>query len=863
MLHTLRQRIAGREWLGAVAAFLCLIGYSFDSLGQLEDRVIRERQGKLRAAVESVHGMLAYQASLAKAGTITEAAAKQAAAATLRSLRYDGQEYFWVNDLQPRMVIHPTRPELEGKDLSDFKDPTGKAIFVEFVKAARDGAGGAGVVSYLWPKPGATEPIRKTSYVKLFAPWGWVVGSGVYLDDVDADMSSERWRVLTLTGLIGGLLLTVGMGTAWLTRRAVADLRADTRALGEAVRQGRLEHRIDVTRHAGDLRTIADGANEILEAFVAPFQEGAAAVARIAAGEPLSLIQSEYRGDFNALKDNLNDVATMIQARGLEVTRLIDAATQGRLDVRGDGTRFRGANNRVILGINGMLDALSGPLEMTADHVDRIARGEIPPPITAEYRGQFNRLKESLNGCIAEVNRLIVDANGLAASAVAGQLSARADLARHRGDFKKVMAGVNQTLDALTGPLAVAARSVEQISLGTIPPRLTDHAAGDFNTLKDNLNTCIESINLLVADAGSLAEAAQQGRLTVRADPTRHHGDFRRIVAGMNETFDALHAPIQESTRVLSRMAARDITARIETRFQGEHAVLVDAVNGTATALSSALAQVTVAVQQVSTAADEISSASQSVAQGAAAQAGEVERIRTQLDGIGQGTRSSAEQAEKADQLALQANGYASAGADAMDGMYSAMAQIKSSAERTSQIIRDINDIAFQTNLLALNAAVEAARAGDAGRGFAVVAEEVRSLALRCKEAAQKTEALIQESVQHATGGEATAQQVGTMLNQIRDQVQEMTGMVSGIAAASRGQAASITKVEQAVGEVDRVMQQTAASAEQSSAAALELNGQAEELGAMIGTFRLVAQGEGGLTSGRRGALGGRRAASA
>jgi methyl-accepting chemotaxis protein len=171
------------------------------------------------------------------------------------------------------------------------------------------------------------------------------------------------------------------------------------------------------------------------------------------------------------------------------------------------------------------------------------------------------------------------------------------------------------------------------------------------------------------------------------------------------------------------------------------------------------------------------------------------------------------------------------------------MQQIRSSAQRTSAIIKDINDIAFQTNLLALNAAVEAARAGDAGRGFAVVAEEVRSLALRCKEAAQKTEALIQESVQQASGGEGTARSVGSTLASISEQVKEMSGMVTAIAASSREQSASVGAVESAVAEVDRVMQQTAASAEQSSSAAIELNGQAEELGAMIGTFRLEVGG--------------------
>src|SRR6185503_18684367 len=150
-------------------------------------------------------------------------------------------------------------------------------------------------------------------------------------------------------------------------------------------------------------------------------------------------------------------------------------------------------------------------------------------------------------------------------------------------------------------------------------------------------------------------------------------------------------------------------------------------------------------------------------------------------------------------------------------------------AERTGAIIESINEIAFQTNLLALNAAVEAARAGDAGRGFAVVAEEVRHLALRSKEAAAKTEALIEDSVKLATGGEVISREVSEKLDQITGSVDRVAGIVSQIAAASDEQARDVAHVNQSVAEMERVMEQAAASSEQSSGAAEELSGQARE----------------------------------
>jgi methyl-accepting chemotaxis protein len=167
------------------------------------------------------------------------------------------------------------------------------------------------------------------------------------------------------------------------------------------------------------------------------------------------------------------------------------------------------------------------------------------------------------------------------------------------------------------------------------------------------------------------------------------------------------------------------------------------------------------------------------------------------------------------------------------------MGRIRASAEGTSQIIKDINEIAFQTNLLALNAAVEAARAGEAGRGFAVVAEEVRSLALRSKQAATKTEELIRQSVKEAEEGETTSVEVSKMLSEIAGSVTKVTDIMGEIAANSKDQAQGIEQVNQAVGLMDRVVQQNAASSEESSASASELSGQTTDLQEVVATFQL------------------------
>ncbi|MFO0585048.1 MAG: methyl-accepting chemotaxis protein [Anaeromyxobacter sp.] len=374
----------------------------------------------------------------------------------------------------------------------------------------------------------------------------------------------------------------------------------------------------------------------------------------------------------------------------------------------------------------------------------------------------------------------------------------------------------------------------------------TEQAAQDFRKIGTQLTQVTRAVQALVGDATMLAGAAVEGRLSTRAEAGKHQGAYREVVDGVNRTLDTVIAPVKEATGVLERIANRDLRARVTGDFQGDHSKLKEAVNASAGALNEALAQVAVAVEQVNSAATQIAASSQAVAAGASQQAASLQQTTASVETVGAMTQRSAENAQQASVLATSARQAATEGAEAVKHLDEAMVKIKASAEGTSQIIKDVSDIAFQTNLLALNAAVEAARAGDAGRGFAVVAEEVRSLAQRAKEAAQKTEDLIRQSVKQAGEGEAAAVQVAGQLRQIQTGIGKVTDIVQEIAGAAKEQTQGIDQVNSAVTQMDKVTQQNAASAEESSSAASELSGQAEELASMVATFQLERQQGGG-----------------
>ncbi|MEZ5833818.1 MAG: cache domain-containing protein [Dongiaceae bacterium] len=192
------------------------------------DMLMQDREVKTQHVVEVAYGIVATYYQQVQTGTLAEADAQKAALAELGSLRYGGQEYFWVNDMTPRMVMHPIKADLVGKDLSDMTDSNGKHLFVEFVETVK--RDGAGFVDYMWPKPGSENPVAKISYVKGFAPWGWVIGSGIYVDDVNAIF----WRIIMVQGgILLGVVALVGGASVMIARSITGSL---ANATGNMVR---------------------------------------------------------------------------------------------------------------------------------------------------------------------------------------------------------------------------------------------------------------------------------------------------------------------------------------------------------------------------------------------------------------------------------------------------------------------------------------------------------------------------------------------------------------------------------------------------------------------------------------------------
>ena len=437
---------------------------------------------------------------------------------------------------------------------------------------------------------------------------------------------------------------------------------------------------------------------------------------------------------------------------------------------------------------------------------------------------------------------MVADAALLAKAAVEGKLATRADASKHGGDFRKIVEGVNATLDSVIGPLNVAADYVDKISKGAIPDKITDTYNGDFNTIKNNLNRCIDAVNAMIADAALLAKAAVEGKLATRADASKHEGDFRKIVEGVNTTLDAVIKPVNEAADCLKEMAIGNLDVEVKGDYKGDHAVIKENLNATLASLNDVLNQVTIAVDQVTTGSRQVSDSSQSLSQAATESASSLEEITASMHEMTSQTGMNAENATQASQLAAQARISAEKGNAEMGNMVRAMNDINESAASISKIIKAIDEIAFQTNLLALNAAVEAARAGVHGKGFTVVAEEVRNLAQRSAAAAKETAEMIEDSIKKTGVGTKIAEDTSKALEEIVIGSTKVTDLIGEIAAASKEQAQGIGQVNTGLSQVDQVTQQVTASAEESASASEELSSQSLQLKQMLNQFRLKKQ---------------------
>jgi methyl-accepting chemotaxis protein len=569
---------------------------------------------------------------------------------------------------------------------------------------------------------------------------------------------------------IGAIIIfgiIIGLLSAWLTTRAITRPVTKIVKIATDIANGDLGKEIDI-RRSDEIGRLADA--------------------------------------FCHMQDRINDVLQ-------EMNDLIQAIQDGKLDSRGNTAAFAGGWQDFVVGVNNVVDAFVAPINVTAEYLDRLSKGDIPDKITEEYKGDFNEIKQNVNtliGAMNETTRIAEEiANGnlqvdvrersaqdrlmkalnmmihrlneilqemktLVQNVQDGNLTTRGNARLFEGGWRDLVAGVNSLIDAFVKPITTAANYIDRIAKGDIPETLREAYQGDFNEIQQNLNKLIEAMQEITWLAEAMAE-----------------GDFS-----------------------------------IEVTERSDQDTLMHALNTMCSKLKEVVLHVKTVASMVAVGSGEIQQTSEHMSQGATQQAAATEEASSSMEQMAANIRQNADNAQQTEHIALQSTQYAEESGNVVAEAVMAMQQI-------ARKITIIQEIAEQTRMLSLNATIEAARAQNHGRAFSVVASEVRKLSDITKTAAEEINELASSSLD-------ISEKAGEMLKTLVPNIQKTAELVQEISAASGEQRIGAEQVNKAIQQLDQITQQNAITAEQMSSTAEEFARQASQLQQMIAFFRVT-----------------------
>jgi methyl-accepting chemotaxis protein len=532
-----KLKIKYKFWIIVGIALFSLFLTEFIFLVSLKEDLLEEKKARTRNVVETAYGIVQFYYDSAKSGKITDDEAREKTKDVIRSLRYEGNEYFWINDMKAFMIAHPYF-ELEGKDQTDLKDVRGKRIVVAFVEKVR--AQKAGFVEYLWRKPAVEKDTHKITYVKGFEPWGWVIGSGVYTDDVDRIFFNKALKL----ALVLIILIFVVVTVSWLIARSITQPLSFMKKSLQRVAEG-------------DLRI--NDAEEELQSH--------------GADEMSQLISA-----LGHMRKNLDSLIGQVQLSGIQVTSSTTqiAASARQLEstvaeqaasireVTATTKKISGTSEDLMRTMGGVSDTASDTAGMAEEGRDSLNRMQLSMRAFIEATGYIssklgiiNEKANKISGVVTTINKISDQTNLLSLNA--------AIEAEKAGEYGKGFSVVAREITRLSDQTAIATKDIEymvkemQSSVSSGVMEMDKFAEGVRRNVEaveiigDQLGDIIdqarklspqfevvsEGMHMQVEGAQQISEAMNQ--LSMAAEQTRDSlSEYKRVTEQLNSAVQVL-----------------------------------------------------------------------------------------------------------------------------------------------------------------------------------------------------------------------------------------------------------------------------------------------------------------------------------
>lgn len=540
------------------------------------------------------------------------------------------------------------------------------------------------------------------------------------------------------------------------------DLRNSIKNISRSVAAGNLDSRIDTSLFEGGYREIAFEINNILVSALNPLKIIETNMEKLANGIIPEKIGDESLNEFAGIKNNMNVCIDNIGSFANRIRIMAQEHEAGNIEAAISLEKLNGLYNNAAKDINNLVHSHINVKKMAMNCISEFAHGNFEAPLE-KLPGKKSIINDTIELLRTNLKNLIADTSTLSKAAMDGKLSVRADASKHNGDFGKIIQSINDTLNAVIGPLHIAAKYIERIAIGDIPDRITEKYHGDFNEIKNNMNILIDSMNTITNVAKDIASGNMKVEVKQRSDKDVLIKSIEVMIKNLKEMIMCL----TEMTVTMT-----ESTIQIST--------IADEMAKNAVSMSNTSSSVASSAEEMSVNMSSISAST--------------EQSTTNINGVASATEQMSSTIGEVSQNSEKARSITLSAVQSVNISSEKVQELGTAAKDISKVTDVIVEIAEQTKLLALNATIEAARAGEAGKGFAVVANEV-------KELAKQTNAATDDIRQKIEAIQTSTNQTIMQISEISRIILNVNEIVSNIATSVEEQSVTTKSIARNIGQ--------------------------------------------------------------